>query len=177
MAIIVLLVLVVLWAAFFAWPLLKGRTSTSRTADSVGDFSFRLGVLGRTGGFANRRRSDPSAIPLGASNAQGLGHSVGRPLAGPVIAPELTRSQRRRREVLMILAAAVLVTLLIAVTMGNPVTWSLQLLVDSALVAYLVLLTRMQQREEEQRAKVRYLPTAARNQPSLALRRTASNRF
>lgn len=77
----------------------------------------------------------------------------------------------------MILVAAVLVTLLIAVTMGNPVTWSLQLLVDSALVAYLVLLTRMQRREEEQRVKVRYLPTAARNQPSLALRRTASNRF
>lgn len=171
MAISVLLILAVLWAAFFAWPLLKGRTTTGRRADSIGDFSYRLGVIGKTGGHGGRRRPAPSPIPLGVSPARSLANANGVPLGanGP------TRSQRRRREVLMILGAAFLVTLLVAVTMGSPVTWGLQLLVDVTLGAYVFLLVRMQQRALEQRAKVRYLPNAAPSPSPLVLRRTASN--
>jgi len=170
LAISVLLILAVLWAAFFAWPLLKGRTS-GRRADSIGDFSYRLGVIGKTGGHHGRRRPALSPTPVGVSPSRSLAHSSGVPVGagGP------TRAQRRRREVLMILGAAMLVTLLIALTMGGWFAWGLQLLVDAATAAYVLLLVRMQQRAHEQRLKVRYLPTAAASPSPLVLRRTASN--
>ena len=62
MAIPVLLVLAVLWGAFFLWPILSGRSS-GRRADSIGDFSYRLGVIGKTGGHRRRRRAAAAGDP------------------------------------------------------------------------------------------------------------------
>ena len=171
MAIPVLVILAVLWAAFFLWPLLQGRTS-GRRADSVGDFSYRLGVIGKTGGHLHlhRRRPAPSPIPLGVEPARAIA-AASRP---PVRSGSTSRAQRRRRDVLFVLGSAVVSTLLLAVVAGNPLFWMVQLLTDALLAAYVVLLVRMKQAALERQVKVRYLP-AARSAPTMVLRRTASN--
>ncbi len=174
MAIPVLLVLAALWGAFFLWPILSGRSS-GRRADSIGDFTYRLGVIGKTGGH-RRRRQPPTAIPvalppsippsrpLGAPGAPGVAR-----IAGP---QAMTRSQRRRRDVLLVLGVAVLSTLLLAVVAGNPLFYLVQLFTDVMLVAYVALLVRMKQTANERRAKVHYLPPPAPS-PSLVLRRSS----
>ncbi len=180
MAIPVLVVLAVLWGAFFLWPMVQGRSS-GRRADSIGDFSYRLGVIGKTGGHSRRRRSAqeqpaiavamppaiPPARPLGAAGSPTPG------VVGMVRPAAMSRSQRRRRDVLLILGVGVLSSLLLAVVAGNPLFWVVQGLTDLLLVGYLVLLVRMKQTASERRAKVHYLPAAA-PAPSLVLRRSAS---
>ncbi|MGZ4689126.1 MAG: hypothetical protein ACXVKA_10220 [Acidimicrobiia bacterium] len=178
MAIPVLIVLAALWGAFFLWPILSGRSS-GRRADSIGDFSYRLGVIGKTGGHHGRRRraSQPPAIPvamppaippsrpLGAPGGAGMPVSVVRPAA-------MSRSQRRRRDVLLILGVGVLSSLLLAIVGGNPMFWLVQGFTDVLLVAYLALLVRMKQTANERRAKVHYLPSPP-SAPALVLRRTS----
>jgi hypothetical protein len=180
----------VLWAAFFLWPLLSGRTSSGRRSDSIGDFSYRLGVIGKTGGHNRRRRSIPQAIPVAmppsipparplhapvpGANSNGRG-PVPRATAAPVFGlprPGMTRSQRRRRDVLLILGVGVLSTLLLAIVAGNSLFWMVQGATDALLAGYLLLLVRMKQAESQRRAKVHYLPGPASGSP-LALRRSS----
>jgi hypothetical protein len=178
LAIPVLVVLAVLWGAFFLWPLISGRRSGQR-ADSIGDFSYRLGVIGKTGGH-RRRRAQPQtpaiqvAMPPAIPPARPLG--AGRPALGPRAArpPAMSRSQRRRRDVLLILGVGVLSSLLLAIVAGNPLFWLVQGLTDVLLVAYLALLVRMKQTAIERRAKVHYLP-APPPAPALVMRRSASS--
>ena len=182
MAIPVLVVLAVLWGAFFLWPILSGRSS-GRRADSIGDFSYRLGVIGKTGGHGRRRRSAqppaipvamppaiPPARPLGAAGAPG---PVGSPL-GVVRSSAMSRAQRRRRDVLLLLGVAVLSSLLLAVFAGNPLFWLVQGVTDLMLAGYVVLLVRMKQTATERRAKVHYLP-APPSAPALVLRRSSAS--
>jgi hypothetical protein len=179
LAIPVLVVLAVLWGAFFLWPILSGRSSGKR-ADSIGDFSYRLGVIGKTGGHSLRRRrapqpeaipvamppSIPPARPLGAAGAPSSSRvAIARPAA-------MSRSQRRRRDVLLVLGVGVLSSLLLAIVAGNPLFWLVQGLTDVLLVAYLALLLRMKQVESERQTKVHYLP-APPSAPQLVLRRTS----
>ncbi len=178
MAIPVLLVLAALWGAFFLWPILSGRSS-GRRADSIGDFTYRLGVIGKTGGH-RRRRQAPTAIPvamppsippsrpLGAAGTPGMARMTS-PMASPMT---MTRAQRRRRDVLLILGVAALSTLLLAVVAGNPLFYLVQAFTDVMLVGYLALLVRMKQTANERRAKVHYLPAPA-PAPSLVLRRSS----
>lgn len=181
MAIPVLVVLAVLWGAFFLWPLISGRRSGQRV-DSIGDFSYRLGVIGKTGGHSRRRRAPqpsqpaiqvamppaiPPARPLGA-NRTSAGIGVVRPAA-------MSRSQRRRRDVLLILGVGVLSSLLLAIVAGNPLFWFVQGLTDALLVAYLALLLRMKQTELDRRAKVHYLPAPPPAAPALVLRRSSAS--
>lgn len=164
MAIPVLLILAVLWAAVLIPPLFKARTERRR-GDSIGDFSYRLGVIGRTGGFTPSRPAPPAPMSLAGT--------MGAPGPRPGAAPRgMTVAQRRRRDVLVGLFAAVSVTFVAALLTGSTMVWGLQLLVDALLVTYVVLLVRMRTLAAEQRAKVRYLPQPA---PQLALRRTASS--
>ncbi len=174
MAIPVLLVLAALWGAFFLWPILSGRSS-GRRADSIGDFTYRLGVIGKTGGH-RRRRQAPTAIPVAMppsippSRPLGAAGTPGVPrMASPMT---MTRAQRRRRDVLLILGVAALSTLLLAVVAGNPLFYLVQAFTDVMLVGYLALLVRMKQTANERRAKVHYLPAPA-PAPSLVLRRTS----
>ena len=174
MAIPVLIVLAALWGAFFLWPMLSGRSS-GRRADSIGDFTYRLGVIGKTGGH-RRRRQAPTAIPVAMPPSipptRPLG-AAGSPGVARISSPKaMTRSQRRRRDVLAILGVAVLSTLLLAVVAGNPLFYLVQAFTDVMLVAYLALLVRMKQAANERQAKVHYLPAPAPS-PPLVLRRSS----
>jgi hypothetical protein len=174
LAIPVLLVLAALWGAFFLWPILSGRSS-GRRADSIGDFTYRLGVIGKTGGH-RRRRQPPTAIPVAMPPSippsRPLG-AAGNPGVTRISSPAtMTRSQRRRRDVLLVLGVAVLSTLLLAVVAGNPLFYLVQAFTDVMLVAYLALLVRMKQTAIERKAKVHYLPAPA-PAPSLVLRRSS----
>jgi len=180
LAIPVLIVLAVLWGAFFLWPILSGRSS-GRRSDSIGDFSYRLGVIGKTGGHSLRRRrtpqppaipvamppSIPPARPLGAAGAPGSSRVA---LASPAV---MSRSQRRRRDVLIVLGVGVVSSLLLAVVAGNPLFWLVQGFTDVLLVAYLGLLLRMKQTAIERQAKVHYLPAPPSAPASLVLRRSS----
>ena len=78
---------------------------------------------------------------------------------GPV-PPEVLASRaarKRRREVLYTLLAASGLSLLMAVGLGGPVL-ALHLLIDIALVTYVVLLIRLQKAKAEREIKVAFLP-------------------
>ena len=163
-----------LWGAFFLWPILSGRSS-GRRVDSIGDFTYRLGVIGKTGGH-RRRREAPAAIPVAMPPSIPPARPLGRP-GGPGAARvahpgAMSRSQRRRRDVLLILGVGVLSSLLLAIVAGNPLFYLVQAMTDVLLVGYLVLLVRMKQVATERRAKVHYLPAPA-PAPSLVLRRSS----
>jgi hypothetical protein len=164
LAIPVLLILAVLWAAVLIPPLFKARTER-RSGDSIGDFSYKLGVIGRTGGHTQSRPAPP--LPMSLAGTTG----APRPRNGAVPG-RMTAAQRRRRDVLVGLLGAVAVTFVAAVFTGSSPMWVLQLAVDALLVTYVVMLVRMRTLATEQQVKVRYLPQPT---PQLALRRTASS--
>jgi hypothetical protein len=164
LAIPVLLILAVLWAAVLIPPLFKARTER-RHGDSIGDFTYKLGVIGRTGGFSAPRPASPAPMSIAGTTG------APRPRLG--VAPAgMTTAQRRRRDILVGLLGAVVVTLGAALLAGSTMMWVVQLVVDALLLTYVVLLVRMRTLATEQRAKVRYLPQPT---PQLALRRTASS--
>jgi hypothetical protein len=181
LAIPVLVVLALLWGAFFLWPLLSGRRSGTR-ADSIGDFSYRLGVIGKTGGHRRRRPAPPQtpaiqvAMPPAIPPARPLG-ARGPVVRGPVpVRPQaMSRAQRRRRDVLLILGVGVLSSLLLAVVAGNPLFWLVQAFTDVMLVAYLALLVRMKNAALERRAKVHYLPSPQPAPAALVLQRSRAS--
>jgi hypothetical protein len=178
LAIPVLVVLALLWGAFFLWPLVSGRRSGQR-ADSIGDFSYRLGVIGKTGGH-RRRRAEPESPAIQVSMPPAIPPArplrAGRPALGVGAArpPAMSRAQRRRRDVLLILGVGVLSSLLLAIVAGNPLFWLVQGITDVLLVAYVALLVRMKQVAQERRAKVHYLP-APQPAPALVLQRTRAS--
>jgi len=151
LAIPVLLILAVLWAAVLIPPLFKAHTERRR-GDSIGDFSYK-------------RPAPP--LPMSLAGTTG----APRPRHGAVPGG-MTTAQRRRRDVLVGLLGAVAVTFVAAMFTGSTPMWVLQLAVDALLVTYVVLLVRMRTLATEQQVKVRYLPQQT---PQLALRRTASS--
>ncbi|MGZ8762833.1 MAG: hypothetical protein ACXW2Y_05860 [Acidimicrobiia bacterium] len=164
MAIPVLLILAVLWAAVLIPPLFKARTERRR-GDSIGDFTHKLDVIGRTGGYTAARPAPPAQMSIVGT--------TGAPRARVGAAPAgMTTAQRRRRDVLVGLLGAVAVTFVAALLTGSTMMWIVQFAMDALLVTYVVLLVRMRTLAMEQRVKVRYLPQPT---PQLALRRTASS--
>jgi hypothetical protein len=156
LAIPVLVILAVLWAVVLVPPLLRSRSEARRT-DSVGDFSYRLGVLSKTNGHG----------------APGVRRRPGSAHASAAPAPTMTPAQRRRRDVLLVLMVGVCLTLGLAAITGLAAVWVVQVLVDGLLVTYLLAIVRMRGAGTERRAKVTYLPNRAR--PELLLRRTGSS--
>ncbi len=186
MAIPLILLLVVLWAAAGLWlipPMLRGR-GQRRPADSVGDFSYRLGVIGKTGGHERHRPSGrlPNTPRPTASGYRPVGARPGAPVRYAPSA-STTPAQRRRRDVLLGLMVAAGVTLLAGLFTGATLVWGLFLVVAVLLLAYMYALARMQQMKLERETKVRYLPGrspvpqfAYRQQaPALNYRRSASS--
>jgi hypothetical protein len=182
LAIPVLVVLALLWAAFFLWPLLSNRTS-QRRVDSIGDFTHKLGVIGKTGGHRLRRRPAPAPIPVAMPRTRAVAPVGPRSsmisahyaaVAGLPRSGGMTRAQRRRRDVLLVLGVGVLSSLMLAVFAGNTLFWFVQLLTDALLAAYVALLVRMKRAAEERRAKVHYLPGPA-PAPALVLRRSSAS--
>ncbi|HEX5614039.1 MAG TPA: hypothetical protein VFZ83_02690 [Acidimicrobiia bacterium] len=159
MAIVVLLILAVLWAVVLVPPLLRSRTQQS--GDSIDDFNYRLGVLGRTNGTF-----DPSAAPARVSPLPPV--RTDRPSARP-----LTPAAKRRRDVMTILAAAVAATFILASVGGAPILWAVQVIADLLLVAYLALYAWFRSLSADRERTVHALSHRAPSE--LALRRIASS--
>jgi hypothetical protein len=161
LAIPVLLILAVLWAAVLVPPVLRSR-SESRRGD-VGDFTSRLGsVTGRRSARSMGRRTGRplhavpgagfgSARPDGVEGRRGNGaraaHSASQPIASVAPpAPTSSAAQRRRRDVLIILSGSAIVSLVVVLLLGSPILWLAQVLADLMLVIYVVLLLLMKRR-------------------------------
>lgn len=155
MTFVVLFVLAVIWGVYLAtWWFSRAE---QRGVNSIASFSRHLSVLERT---------SPARAAIGGSFGRSSvsGRPVARPTplypaVGPAPRPRMSRAevQRRRANVLFALAAAAVVTLLFVPFLGS-FAFVLHLLVDVALVTYVVLLVRARKLRDEQRAKVRYLP-------------------
>jgi hypothetical protein len=154
---VILFILAVLWACYlFSW--LRSR-SEQRSVNSISSFSKHLSVLERTSPV-NQGFSTACVEPANPRIAAPL-HPIGPVRRRPAIHMSLGEARRRRRDVLFALGLAALGTLLLALVAGG-LLWYLQLLVDVALLGYVVLLARAQRIGAERQAKVRYLPSAAR---------------
>jgi hypothetical protein len=182
LTIFVILILAVLWVAVLAPPVIRSRRE-HRRSDSIGDFNYQLGVLGKANGQPSTRRMPRAASLSGPMRVAPIGPAYTPPtrrprVASPGRAPkapaQMTPAQRRRRDVLLALGAVVIVTFLLALVAGSMLLWSVQLLADALIVTYIVLLVQMQRRLAERHTKVRYLSHPAAPQ-LVGLRRTASS--
>lgn len=174
MAIPVLLILAVLWAAFFVWPLLQSRAS-GRRVDSVGDFTSRLRVIGRTNGHTFRRPVPPTVLEPGPGLELTPVQSLAAAVRGRAGTPrQATPAQRRRRDVLTVLGVLCVGSLALVLLVGGMILVAVHLLADALLATYLVLLARIRLAAQERRVKVRYLPEPT-PAPALVLRRSASS--
>ena len=182
MAIFVILLLGVLWAAVLLPPILRSRSQSS--LGGVGDFMARLGSIGRH----ESRRSSASGGMLGASGGL-LGARPMEPIAPPVqhmrIPGAMTPAQKRRRDVLVVLLLGVGFTFVLAFVGHSMALWFLQLIADALLGAYVILLLQFKSRAQERRTKISYIdrPRAVmtpiranvtEQASPLALRRSAS---
>jgi len=153
LAILVILLLVVLWAAVLVPPILRSRSQS--TLGGVGDFMARLGSIGRH----ESRRSTPRGM-LGSS-AGLLGPRAIEPIAPPVrhmrIPGAMSPTQKRRRDVLVVLLCGVGFTFLLAFVGHSMMLWFLQLAADALLAGYIFLLLQFKARAREQRTKVSYI--------------------
>jgi hypothetical protein len=167
---ITILILAVLWAAFFLWPFLSRRLSGTRR-DSIGDFSKKVSTLGRVAVPVRRRRAPAIAPPRPvAFKAAGAPRT---PSSGLPMSPV---AQKRRRDALAVLTILALVSLVLAIAVGGTLVWAFQILTDLLLVGYVVALVLLARRAHERKAQVHFLPAPAPTQSSaLVLRRTASS--
>jgi hypothetical protein len=165
-AIVVLLILAALWAAVLVPPLLRARTERIG-GDSIDDFNYRLGVLGRTNGAA------ASDAPAAAANGGPV--PVRRPARPATSVPAMSpsRAAKRRRDVFTILMGAVAATFLFAYVGGGAFLWGLNVIAEVLLLAYAGLYLWVRTLALEREQKVHYLPRTV--PPELVLRRTASS--
>lgn len=164
----VLLILVVIWAAVLIPPFLRARAE-GRPADSITDFHRQLSVLRRTGprvgglsdyapegGYAGRH-----VATLGPSRP-----SYAAPMARPAYAAGRHASfarrnaRRRRRDILMALLVAAGTTLVLGAIPALRMLWLVHAAVDVLLFGYVALLIRQRNLATERELKVRLLPTA-----------------
>ena len=143
MAIPVLLILAVLWAAVLVPPVLRSRTESRR--GGIGDLHSRLGDLthrrssARSPGARGGRAPLRSVPPPQAARSRAM---TGRPArAGAPVRPSgaMSAAQKRRRAVVLILVGGAVVSLGLAVVV-NPLLWIAQGLADVLLAVYLYLL-------------------------------------
>lgn len=180
----VLLLLAVVWAAVLVPPFMRARAE-GRPADSIGSFRRQLNVLQRTGPMtvapANTLRisSAPhlSTVPASLNPARRYSTADGR----------RARTLRRRRDVLLCLLGGMGFTLVAGLMPALRVLWGLHLVLDALFIGYVTLLVRMRNAAAEREMKVRFMPPrnqpvpavidlrdSVRNEPALALRRSAT---
>ena len=124
----VLLILAALWAVVLLPPLMRSRAG--RGGDSIAAFNDRLALIGRTNGTL-------------------------APLPEEPVFTTGTRATRRRQEVLRVLLGAVAITTLAAVATGSGFLWTIQVLADLVLLAFLGLWAWIRSLQIEQARKVR----------------------
>jgi hypothetical protein len=144
LALVVFVMLAVLWAVVLLPPLLRSRTE--RSNDSIGDFNYRLDVLGKTNGA------------LRVETMRGVPGQ---------------RAAKRRRDVALALVLAVGVTALLGFATGLAIVWAVNLVADLALFAFFGLLVWMRSAQVERTQKVRTLHP--RREADLTLRRAAGS--
>lgn len=164
MAILVILILAILWAAVLIPPILRSRHS-SGSPSGVGDFMARLGAFGRSQHAVHDLPPlDPIMGPVGSPytgngfmpNSHGtVPNGNGGVPSGPVRVGAMSPAQRRRRDILVGLLAAAAVTFLMALFAGSVIFWALHLVVDGLLGGYIFLLLRHKQHRAERQVKVR----------------------
>ena len=146
MAIFVILILGILWAAVLVPPILRSRNDAGAGLGISDVFSRMREGLGHRG-----HGVDPSLPPLQPIMGP-IGPMGGPPgqiggQLGPVrVSGSMSPAQRRRRDVLVGILAAVGVTLLMAMFSSGVTFWVLNLLADAALVGYVYLLLQMKAR-------------------------------
>lgn len=154
MAILVILVLVVLWAAVLVPPILRSRNSSG--IGGVSDFMDHLRSLG--GRHSGPRHTFGGPVLHGPVGGPPLGATRGpRPPIAPPLAYRpmpggISPMQRRRRNVLTVLAAAAGLTFLFALMAQSLAFWALFLVAVGALGGYCYLLRQF----KHQRAAARY---------------------
>jgi hypothetical protein len=162
---VVLLVLAIVWGVLLvSW--LRSRTEGT-FSDSVGTFRRHLTVLERaapaTVAPANRLRSSPVAgrsIPAYRPAAS----AMRRP--SPANPSRRRQAQKRRRDVFIALLAGTVGSFLLAMIPGVSVMWSVQVLFDVLLVAYIALLVRLRSMTAERAVKLSFMPKQrATNRP------------
>ncbi len=144
----VLVILAALWAVVLLPPLLRSRAQ--RANDSIGDFNYRLDVLGRTNG----------ALRPGAATRSTPGQ----------------RAAKRRRDVVLVLLLATGASGLVALGTNMAIAWAAFVVSLLAFAAFGALLAYARSMQAERAAKVRPMP--ARQQPprrDYPLRRAASS--
>ena len=146
----VLLILAALWAVVLLPPLMRSRAG--RGGDSIAAFNDRLALIGRTNGTL-------------------------APLPEEPVSTTGTRATRRRREVLRVLLGVVGITALAAVATGSGFLWTIQVLADLVLLAFLGLWAWIRSLQLEQQHKVRsiHLRTTAPLAADASYRRAASS--
>ena len=146
MTLVVLVILAALWAVVLLPPLLRSRAE--RANDSIGDFNYRLDVLGRTNGATRA---------VGARPPVRRAHSAAK----------------RRRDVLRTFLATVGGLGLLAIATNLLIVWVLFLLSSLAFAAFCALWAYARSMQVERALKVR---TMGRQQvPDWVLRRAASS--
>ena len=195
MTIVVLLILVVVWAAVLGPSLLRRRVDR-RSGDSIGAFHRQLRVLERAGPTL----VDPAfrlttALPDGPARRLALPARAPRPglilvrpdAAGAVPAPPARPPAagrddpyfrpgacKRRRDVLLCLVSAVLGSALLG---AIPALRPLLVVTVVAVVmsgVYIGVLVRLRHGADERAVKLRYLPQPMAPAPSLVVRRSAA---
>ena len=149
MAIPVLLILAVLWAAVLVPPVLRSRSESRR--GGIGDLHTRLGRLtnrpagprstGSRGSRAPLRPVPPLTAPTRSRGAGGRSAPGQRALpgAGALSSQAMTPAQKRRRNVLVILIGGAILSLGLALLV-SPVLWIAQGIADVLLAVCLYLL-------------------------------------
>jgi hypothetical protein len=161
LAIPVLLILAVLWAAVLVPPVLRSR-SESRRRGLVGDFGSGPGsIAGRHSSSRSKGKAAGRslyAVPALRPDSARPGGPAGHPARGPRVDRRVNRliasgapaplspAQRRRRRVLITLASAAMATLLLALVVGSSLVWFVHALIDAMLVVFVLLLIRLKHR-------------------------------
>lgn len=149
MAILVILVLVVLWAAVLVPPILRSRNSGGH--HGVSDFMDSLRSLGHRGHHHSRSAMVGGPVLHGPVSgpppgARGPRTPIAPPMAYRPMPGGISPMQRRRRNVLMVLGGAVGVTFLLALAMRSAFAYLLLLVAIAALGGYCYLLVQIKNR-------------------------------
>lgn len=149
MAILVILVLGILWAAVLLPPILRSRNE-SGAPGGIGDFVGRL-----RSGLGQGRGPDAGLPPLtpimGPVGGIGPIGPNGNPLGPVSVRGAMTPAQRRRRDVLVGLLGAAGLTFFMALFAGSVVFWLLHLLADALVGGYVYMLLQLKAKNVERR--------------------------
>lgn len=147
MAILVILVLAVLWAAVLLPPILRSRNESGMPG-GIGDFVGKL-----RSGLGHGHASDgslpalqPIMGPIGGP-APAAPHAPVGPVR-PTTPGRMSPAQKRRRDILVGLITAAGVTFMLALVAGSPMFWLLHLAADGLLGGYIYLLLQFKARNQ-----------------------------